>query len=220
MLGVICAVIAIVVITAHHFLIERPRHRAEPPPGPIPLSAAMGRLPKGIFLQSTYTWSTIRASGELLVGVHPILLSLVGAPHKLELLAHNGRVEKGEPFIRIGEADRCLTLHSPVTGRVLAQRHVAKDEMRWDSMTEEDGGWLCRIRPENMAEEIPTWMIADRALEWTKRKYGEIRDHLLKAVAERELTLTMADGGEIPVGILAEFDGSEWQAFQDAFLHT
>ena len=218
MLGTLFILTALAVITAHYFLVERPRQRAAPPALPPPLSAAMGRLPKGVFLQPTYTWSRIRPSGELLVGVHPLLLNLVGTPYKLEVVAHGGRVNKGAPLIRIGKGDRCLTLHSPVTGSIRATKPIANGGASWDPMTDENGDWLCLIEAERLAEEVPTWMIADRALEWTSHRFGEIRDHLLMAGTEKELSVTLADGGELPVGILAEFDEEGWEAFQSAFL--
>lgn len=225
MLTLVFVLTAVAAVTAHHFLVVRPRQRrlaggvSVPFGKPVPLSAAMERLPRGVFLQPTYTWSQIDASGDLMVGVHPMMLGLVGAPYELELRVDGGTVRKGAPLFRIGKGDRCLTLRSPVTGKIVETKGILKGD-KWERLAAGVDEWLCRIEPEHVAEEIGAWMIADRALEWTKRQYGEIREHLLRVGAGKELSLTLADGGEVPVGVLAELDGEEWEAFEDAFLHA
>lgn len=221
MLTILFVVTVVTLIVAHHFLIVRPREkrlsREIPLTTPIPLSATVERLPKGVFLQPTYTWSQIDRSGELLLGVHPLVLGLVGAPYDLELKTNGGEVRKGAPLFRVGKGGRWLTLRSPVSGRIIESKWVTQGE-KWNRLSGGVDEWLCRIEPDHVDQEVPTWMVADRAMDWTKRKYGEIRDHLLAARGLRELSVTMADGGEIPVGILSEFDDEEWDAFQEAFL--
>ncbi len=224
MLVVLFALTVIAAVVAYHFLVERPRERrlAEqlPQGRPAPLPATMGRLPNGVFLQPTYTWSRIQPEGDLLIGVHPMLLGLVGTPYQVDLVTTGGRVEKGSPLFRIEKNDRSLTVHSPVSGRVLEQKRVTNGEASWDLLAADNGGWVCRVVPEQVENEVPSWMIADRAADWTMRQYEEIRNHLFQAVAEREVGLTMADGGEIPVGILGQLGPAEWDAFEDAFLHA
>lgn len=222
MLAVLFALTAIALITAHHFLVEKPRQRAAaeraPPLKPIPLLRMMGQMPEGIFLQNTYTCGQIQPSGEILIGLHPLLLNLVGDPYELDLLVR-GRARKGMPLVRLSKGDRSLIIPSPVSGRILEVKHLVDGQPNWDRFTESNRNWLARIKPERIADELPSWMIADSALEWTRRQYGEIRNHLLKVGSEGELGLALADGGEIPVGILAELGESEWKAFQEAFLN-
>lgn len=223
MLTIVFVVTVVTAIVAHHFLIVRPREkrlsREIPLAMPIPLSATVDRLPRGVFLQPTYTWGHFDRGGELLCGVHPLVLGLIGAPYDLELKVDGGEVQKGSPLFRVGKSGRWLTLLSPVTGKIVDSKAVAKGE-EWDRLSGDVDEWLCRIEPEQVEREVPTWMVAESALEWTKRKYSEIRDHLLAAGADRELAVTMADGGEIPVGVLADFDDDEWRAVQDMLLRS
>lgn len=224
MLAVLFAAIVISGITVHYLLVLRPRQRAAAAEaqlaGPVPLSQAMGELPGGIFLQPTYTWSRISPEGELMVGVHPLLLSLVGSPFQLDLPESGTRVRKGDPLVWIGKDDRCLAVRSPVSGRILEVKGRVNGDSSWDRLNRRDGGWLFRVEADDVEDEVPTWMIGDRALQWTREKYSAIRDHLQHARVEQQLGFAMADGGELPVGILAEFDQAEWLAFQTAFLEN
>ena len=90
-------------LTLHYFFVERPRvaevRATQPVPNAITLTEAMEELPRGVFLQPTFTWTRIRKNEELFLGVHPLLMSLVGSSHKLELQADESRLKKGDPLL-------------------------------------------------------------------------------------------------------------------------
>lgn len=222
MLAVIFAVTILIVLTAHYVFIGRPRQREaradDHRPQPVALWRAMGRLPTGIFLQPTYTWSRIDPSGQLDIGLHPMLLGLVGPRAQLELLSDGTRVGKGATLAWLRVADRTLTIRSPVSGTIRVANHSPTGEPSWSAAVGEDGSWLYRMEPEALGDEVPSWMIGDRAAEWTRQTYGQIRGHLLAAGFRHEPSPLLADGGDVPVGILADLDEAEWEAFQDLFL--
>ena len=221
MLFALFVIVAATVIVAHHFLIVRPKQRGvvlqEIPTGrPDILAATLAPVPRGVFLQPTYTWSQITPSGEFLMGVHPLLLSLIGAPQEVEVVPEE-RVERGKPLFRVKQEDRYLTINSPVSGRLRAAREMVDGDTGWEQNG--SGRWLCRVEPEHVEDEVSTWMSGDRAEAWSSGQYAEIRDHLLTLGADSQLGLTLADGGEIPAGALAVLDEAEWEAFEERFLH-
>ncbi len=129
------------------------------------------------------------------------------------------RVRKGNPLIRISKGDRSLTLRSPVSGKLAEVRE--RHQVAGSSELASAGGdaWLCRIEPEDVATELYGWMIAEAAIDWTRRQYIRIRDHLLKAEAPVELGAMAADGGELPAGLLSRLDESEWRRLEEAVLN-
>jgi len=190
-------------------------------PGLEPLSDAVERLPAGVFLQPSYTWTRIESDGSLAVGVHPLLLGLVGAPYALDLLPPGERFEKGAPFVRLGHGERRLTVSAPVSGRITAVNHAVAGETDWSGLDNGNGGaWLYRVEPEAMAPEVERWMIADRATAWTREQLARVREHLARRAQDLGVGVAMADGGEVPTGILAELDDRAWTEFEDAFLRT
>ncbi len=183
----------------------------------LPLSAAHDRIPAGVFLQPTYTWSRIGEWGGVYIGVHPMLLRLVGEAGELELRAPGEHVAKGDALVRVGLAGRRLTLRSPVSGRVdRLNRHAAGTP--WREIEGEGSPWLYRVKPEAIAEEKPQWFSGEAALEWTHRQYQQLRAYLQDVITGGHVGTVMADGGELPVGILGQLDEGVWTGLQDRFL--
>lgn len=221
MVALLVALTIIALLAADYFLLRRGRRaeEAEGVPLPVrPLSAAFTELPAGVFLQPTFTWSRIRPDGELLVGVHPLLFGLVGAPYGIDLLPSGEHVGKGAPLARITKGGRTLTVRSPVGGTIAEVNRAITGEADWSTLTSGNGGWLYRIAPERVESEIPTWMIAARAADWTTQEYRRVREQLLELAGGREPVWTMMDGGEVPAGVLASLDDAGWAAFEQLFL--
>ena len=223
MVVLLVALTIVALIAADYFLL-RPRraaHSAEegiPLPGLEPLSAAITRLPAGVFLQPTFTWSRIRGDGHVLLGIHPLLFGLVGAPYDVERLPGGNHVEKGAPLVRIRKGNRRLTVRSPIAGRIAEVNRVVTGETDWTGLNGDGGSWLYRIVPEHVAGEVPTWFIGESATDWTRRQYQRLREQFMALAGEPELAGTMADGGEIPAVILGRLDEAAWTAFEHAVL--
>jgi len=204
------------VFSKQHAEASYPAHQTRP--GLQPLPAVRQRMPAGIFLQPTFTWSRLGSAGQAYVGVHPMLVGLVGDACEYETLDAGTRVAKGEPLVRLAQGGRRLTVRAPFAGRVAHVNRQVTGETRWRELQENDGGWLYRIEPEQAADEVPLWLRGEQAAEWTRRKYGELRAFLHDTLADGHLGFTMADGGELPVGILEDMDASVWSALDERFL--
>jgi glycine cleavage system H lipoate-binding protein len=187
-------------------------------PAPQPLAAAHQPVPVGVFVQPTMTWGRIGQAGEVYLGVHPMLLGLVGAGRKLEFRASGEHVAKGEPLVSISRSGRRLTLRSPISGRVDRVNLGAVGETQWTGAEGRGGDWLCRLLPEFVTDESRSWLSGTAAAEWTRQRYDELRAYLTNAVADGHLGVTMADGGELPAGILGELDQGVWDGLEDCFL--
>jgi len=185
---------------------------------PEPLPAVRQRMPDGIFLQPTFTWSRLGSLGEVYLGVHPMLAGLVGEGCALGVHSQGEHVAKGERLVTLSFGGRHLTVRSPLTGRVDHVNDLGAGKTRWRDLEENDGGWLYRIQPESLAEEVPLWLVGERAAEWTRRQYNQLREYLQGAVADGRLGSVMADGGELPIGILEDMDESVWAGLEDRFL--
>ena len=209
-------------LALHYFFVERPREAGiqvtQSVPETITLTDAMEELPGGVFLQPTFTWTRIRKNGELFLGVHPLLMSLVGPLHKLELQADESRLKKGTPLLRIQNGEREIQLFSPIAGRIVEVNGDFMPQTGWDGSARRQGSWIYRIRPDSTSEEIPFWLLGDQATEWAHQQYRDVRDFLFQAVTYEEIGLAAADGGELPAGILSQLNDSAWAAFQDRFI--
>ena len=181
-------------------------------------SAAWQAVPDGVFLQPTYTWGSFGPSGDLYVGVHPMLLGLVGPPCELECRQPGEHIAKGDTLVTIGRAGRHLAVRSPVAARVdRVNRHEVR-EARLHEANGHQGVWLYRLHPEHLAQDATRWLTGEAAAAWTRRRYDELRAFMQGTMAESHLGVTMADGGDLPVGILGEMDQEVWSRLEDRFL--
>ena len=221
MVAVLVATTILALLAADYVLRPRRQQRGEPAlplPPPEPVAAAVRTLPSGIFVQPTFTWTTIEANGLVTLGVHPMLFGLLGPPYDVRLLADGESVTKRDPLVRIGKAGRTVTVRAPLAGRIREVNRMVTGEVGWYDLQRDGGSWLYRIEAEHVDREVSTWMIADQAADWTQRQYARVRDFLVGFVAAPDVARTMADGGEIPVGVLADLDDRGWAAFEAEFL--
>jgi glycine cleavage system H lipoate-binding protein len=220
MIALLVVLTFVVLISLDYFVFRKryPELGAEWPPKPGLRPAAWQPVPAGVFLQPTYTWGCLGPTGDLYVGVHPMLQGLVGPPCELECLEPGTHVAKGETLLRLARAGQHLTVRSPVAGRVDRVNKTAVREARWRQANGHEGVWLYRVHPEGLASEARTWLTGAAAAEWARRRYDELRSWLQVAVTDGHLGVTMADGGELPVGILGEMDQDVWSRLEDHFL--
>ncbi len=184
----------------------------------LPQPAAERLVPEDVFLQPTYTWGRVGEWGTVCLGVHPMLLRLIGASGEIELRPRGDRVAKGEALARLGLGGRRLTVRSPIAGQVVRVNRRAAGETRWLEVEDEGGPWLYCLRPEPAADETPRWLRGAAALDWTRGQYRQLRTYLQSTVVAGHLGAVMADGGELPVGILAETDQGVWTGLERRFL--
>ncbi len=186
----------------------------------LPEPAARDQVPADVYLQPTFTWARVGEWGSICVGIHPLLLRLIGDSGEVELLKRGERVAKGDPLVTLWRAGRHLTLRSPIAGRLVrVNRRVAEQPWHRDVEAGADGApWLYRVRPEPAADETSLWLQGAAALEWTRRQYGQVRAYLTATLSPGPLGAVMADGGELPAGILGETDQGVWTGLEARFL--
>jgi glycine cleavage system H lipoate-binding protein len=179
------------------------------------LSEALQLVSPGTYLQPTMTWGKILDTGNLMLGLQPLLVGLTGNPDKLELLAKGKQIKKGEALLRLQKDSRYLDIISPVDGEVIAANPEAHKQMSWDKLGQ---NWIYTIKPKNLSSEIPGWIIAEKIKPWLNERYQSIKSFFQKQLSSAQLGETMADGGELPIGILMKFEEPIWREFNKAYL--
>ncbi len=210
------AILTVVLFITADYFIRRKNKAKEAAPSTMPLYKIFTTVPSGIFLQPTLTWSKILASGELAVGIHPFLAGLIGKPDDLDVLQAGEKVRKGTVLVKVRKGNKMLRIRSPVTGSITAIDKQVMENPDWDNLSKR---WLYVMKPKNVAAEVPSWLIAEKAQAWTKQRYQQIKNFLMNLTPQTDMGLTMADGGDIPVGILDQFDERVWKDFETKFLH-
>jgi glycine cleavage system H lipoate-binding protein len=171
-------------------------------------------IPEGIFLQPTFTWSKLLDSGNLMVGIHPLLLGLIGQPEKFKKLNQGQDVQKGDTVLTLQKGIKKLNVKSPIKGTIQSINPNFTEEA-WEDLGDV---WLYSIKPENLSTEISNWYLAEKSRTWMTQKLEQIRTFLSNNASHKQVGLTIADGGELPVGVLSQFDDKIWEVFETSFL--
>lgn len=218
MVAVLVVLTFIALIAINYYLV---RDRA-----PAPVTEAASRVlpkraitkpavPAGVYLQPSWTWSR-PDDDHLYVGVSPLLVEIVGTPLSLDCRRHGEYVRRGEPLVHLGRGQRRLAVPSPVSGTVELVNYpslAAADA--YDATHTRGASWLYRIRPDEPAAARAGWLSGDAALSWSRRAYRDLREFVQGQVTDRELGIMMADGGELPAGILGEMNDDVWAGVQE-----
>ena len=146
-------------------------------------------------------------------GIHPVLLGLVGEPDGLDILPESKKLKKGEPLLKIQKDSKMLRVKAPVTGEITAVNQNFK-ETPLENLGET---WLYTMKPEKISQEVKNWLIAEKSGEWLREKFQRMTDFFMQSLSQKKLGLTMTDGGEIPVGLLSQFDQKTWHDFEKKF---
>lgn len=184
-------------------------------PGKVALSQILSFLPEGVFLQPSFTWTKILDSGNLLMGVHPVVMGLVGEPDEIELLKNGQGVKKGETILKIHKGNKVLDVRAPLDGIVTGLNDQVMEDATVETISR---NWIYTIKPENVSAELPQWLIAEKAKNWINEKYAQMKKFFHESLAQTDLGITMADGGDLPFGILSQFDEKTWQKFGESFF--
>jgi glycine cleavage system H lipoate-binding protein len=202
-------------ITVEHFMNRGKERNAASPQSvnSLSLSKIMNLLPRGVFLQPTLTWSKMLDNGNILLGIHPVLMGLIGEPDAVEIVPESKKLKKGEPLLEIHKDSKVLRVKTPLAGTITAVNQRFEGTS-WDNM---GGTWLYTIKPEKISSEISNWFIADKSSTWLQEKFQLITNFFMQNLPQKKLGLTMTDGGELPVGVLSQFDQKTWQDFENTF---
>jgi glycine cleavage system H lipoate-binding protein len=179
----------------------------------LSLSKIMNMLPGGVFLQPTFTWSKILDSGHILIGIHPVLLGLVGEPDGLDILPESKKIKIGESLLKIQKDSKMLQIKAPVAGEITAVNQNFKET----PLEKLGATWLYTMKPEKISQEVNNWFIAEKSSEWLREKFQLMTDFFMQSLSKEKLGLTMTDGGEIPIGVLSQFDQKIWHDFEKKF---
>ncbi len=215
---VLFVVLTIILFITADYIIQRRKKiglASQPELKTLSLSRVFHILPAGVFLQPSFTWSKILDSGNLIMGIHPILMGLIGEPDEIEILHEGESVEKGDVLLKLRKGNKQLRVKSPVKGIVTALNGTVVNDANWENISQ---NWLYMIKPENVAQEVPNWLIADNSRTWINEKYQQIKGFFMNNLPQTQLGMTMADGGDLPVGILSQFDEKTWESFEKEFI--
>jgi glycine cleavage system H protein len=155
------------------------------------------------------------ADGLVRIGVDDFLHTAMGHLDGIELPRPGDSVVAGSPAFSLMQGQRRADVPAPVSGVVAEVNPALADRPGLVKERPFGAGWVARVRPTALCEDLPRLHVAERASAWLKREVTRLREFVVAATADRVGALghTMADGGEIYDGPLEWLDDAAWRAF-------
>ena len=186
------------------------------------LTAAVLRIPQGIFYSKNHTWAYLEKSGTAKVGVDDLLMHITGELNIRHLKNPGEHVSKGELMAEMDQKGKSLKVFSPISGTIVNSNPELDMDPGLLNKDPYGQGWIYKIKPSIWVEQIPTLLIADDATQWFNRELLRYKDFLATNMVKYSpdpLMITLQDGGELSDNSLSGLPEEMWQDFQKEFLN-
>ena len=186
------------------------------------LSAAVLRIPQGVFFSKQHTWTHLSESGEAKVGVDDFLPHVWGNVDISWKQEAGNTIKKGDLLTEIVREDKHLKVYSPISGQILDQNHFLQENPEALHEDPYESGWFYKIKPSGWVEETRAYMLAEKATDWASNEIDRFKEFLsqraMKTEAREPSMVLLQDGGEVRDHILDDLPTQVWEEFQQEFL--
>jgi glycine cleavage system H protein len=186
------------------------------------LSAAVLRIPKGLFFSKAHTWAYLERSGNAKVGLDDFLLHITGEVKFMNLKHKGDFIVKGELMVQIDQNGKVLNINSPISGKIIVINPAISDNPLIVNEDPYDKGWIYLIQPTEWVAETSSYYLSEYAVSWTKREMVRFKDFMAETMRKHSPDTSMVilqDGGELCDKPLSELPGEVWHDFQKSFLN-
>jgi glycine cleavage system H protein len=185
------------------------------------LSAALLRIPRGLFYNRNHTWTYLEKSGAAKVGVDDLLLHITGGVSVDFLRTEGEKIRKGDLIATVSKDNRKLEITSPISGEIQKLNSAVAEKEGLINVDPYGKGWICKVKPENWKAEISECKMDDEAVEWSQSELLRCKDFMAEAVQlinKGTSTVILQEGGELTDFPLEDMPGEVWNKFQKEFL--
>lgn len=185
---------------------------------PAEAFAAMS-APSDVFLDEGHTWVRVRPSGATDVGMDSFAQNLIGRIDSVVMPEVGKEVHRGDVLFAVRQDNRRAAFASPVDGVVTS----IDKELPWHPEMIQSNpfreGWVCSVKPKNLASNLKLMRIAEEAGTWLKDEAKKFQEFFATRPLENmQLGQVLQDGGQITGGVLEFTDDETWKQFNEIFL--
>jgi CheY-like chemotaxis protein len=174
-------------------------------------------LPGGVFISEGHVWANVTVPGLVRIGMDDFARKMIGRIDAIEFPARGSAVKRGERLFSIRQGDRSATFKSPVTGKVHTVNAELAHHLDWLEKQPYEKGWICSIKPDQLATELEKLKIGEKAAAWYQQEIKRFRE-LLTPESGNGHPAGLAEIGQLVEGQLQEMDDRMWEKFAESFL--
>ena len=166
-------------------------------------------VPGGAYVAPQHTWVGVEITGEARVGLDDFACKALPGISDIEFPREGQKVARGDTLFAIKSGGRTLAFPSPLTGVVSRVNHELGYHLDLLPLRPMGGGWVCRIVPGALADELRLLRIGADAIDWYKEEIERYRRRLRDIAPATEIEERAAGDGH---------DARAWDAFATCFL--
>ncbi len=174
-------------------------------------------IPAGVFVSPSHSWVSLAPNGMVRVGIDDFTHKILGRIDSVELPGTGRVVTKGAPLFSIQQGDLSLSVPSPVSGRVSGVNSELLDNPKLIKLKPYDLGWLCRIEPTKLADDLKEMKVGEDAVSWYRKEIERYTEMKKKIAQEKGETEAEPDAGEDAASDVQ--DQATWVAFSQTFIN-
>lgn len=128
------------------------------------------KLPDELYYTKDHTWARVEDNGTVTVGMDAFGAKAAGNIEFIDLPMEEDEFESGEAFGSLESAKWVGGLLMPVGGTVIAVNEKIEDELNLLSEDPYGEGWIIKIKPSNLKDDLKALVHGDGVGPWLKKE--------------------------------------------------
>jgi glycine cleavage system H protein len=131
-------------------------------------------FPEDIYYHKEHYWAKIEGD-KVTVGTSDFAQKLAGQIVYVELPSVGRAVEQGKPFGSMESGKWVGRIYAPVSGKVEASNQDLEETPELINESPYDKGWICKIAPSNLQEELKNLIKGDSLIGFIKSEIERVK---------------------------------------------
>jgi len=131
-------------------------------------------FPDDLYYHKEHYWAKIEG-GKVIMGTTDFAQKLAGQIVYVELPTAGRTVEQGKPCGSMESGKWVGRIYSPVSGKVEASNQDLEDAPELINDSPYEKGWICKINPSNLQEELKNLMKGEGLVEFIKSEVKRVK---------------------------------------------
>ena len=214
---VACTIVLFLVVD---YLRSRSHKAALPQRARVPIPALQNdfAVPEGLFIGAGHAWARLEPDGSVRIGLDDFASRLMGRLDKMELAAEGAKIERDDAAFVLHQGGKNVAFPSPLEGTVTAVNTELLHHPENLKNEPYEAGWLLRLRPSHLAQELRQLRIGDEARGWMHAEVARFAEFLGRQMPADAVGATAQDGGLPVSGVMEHLNGNAWERFEEEFL--
>ncbi len=132
-------------------------------------------VPGGAFVSSGHAWAQIEADGGVCLGLDDFARKALGRIDRIELPAKGAKLGRGDVLCVLRRGDELVRVRTPLAGEVAQVNADLQAQPVLLSQSPYDRGWVCVVRPSDLATDLRGLRIGDPVVSWYQDEVTRLR---------------------------------------------